>query len=329
MSDLEPQTATGGTAPEPSIDQPTFDALPLSPDVRKVVDELGYTHPTPVQLAVFEPAARGRNLVVQARTGTGKTAAFGLPLVDQIVRRGVPKVQVLILTPTRELALQVGREIENLGKYRGIKVIPVYGGAPMGKQIEGLASGAQVVAGTPGRVLDHLRRKTLDPSAIRVLILDEADEMLSMGFAKELHAILECLPPERQGLLFSATIPPDVERLARSHLEDPEFITLSSDAVGALEVAHFIYLLPGGDKRQELVRILEIEDPESALIFCNTKDETERSPRRCRTGATTPTGSTATSSRTSASASWRAPARGSCGSSSPPTSPHAASTSRT
>jgi ATP-dependent RNA helicase DeaD len=275
MIDTQPQAASSGAAPAP-VDRLTFDALPLSPDIRQAIDELGYTHPTPVQLAVFEPASRGVSLVVQARTGTGKTAAFGLPLVDQLVRRNIQKVQALVLTPTRELALQVGREIENLGKHRGVKVVPVYGGAPMGAQIEALASGAQVVAGTPGRVLDHLRRKTFDPSALRVLILDEADEMLSMGFAKELHAIVEMLPSDRQGLFFSATIPPDVERLARSHLRDPEFITLSSDAVGALQITHLVYLLQGGDKRQELVRILEIEDPESAIIFCNTKDETQR-----------------------------------------------------
>jgi ATP-dependent RNA helicase DeaD len=276
-----PRSPGGANAPvaaetEAPIPRPTFDALALSPDVRQAVDALGYVHPTPVQLAVFEPAVRGKNLVVQARTGTGKTAAFGIPIVDQIVRRGVPKVQALVLTPTRELALQVAREIESLGVNRGVRVTAIYGGAPMGKQIDELAGGAQVVSGTPGRVLDHIRRKTLDTSALRVFVLDEADEMLSMGFAKELHAIVDSLPKERQGLFFSATIPPDIERLARSQLSEPEFITLSSDQVGALEVAHYIYMLRGGDKRQELVRILETEDPESALVFCNTKDETQR-----------------------------------------------------
>ncbi|WP_394838873.1 DEAD/DEAH box helicase [Pendulispora rubella] len=255
---------------------PTFDVLPLSADVRRAVDALGYVHPTPVQRAVFEPASRGRSLVVQARTGTGKTAAFGLPIVDQLVRRGHPHVQALILTPTRELALQVSREITHLGQFRGTKVTAIYGGAPMGKQIDELASGAQVVAGTPGRVLDHLRRGTLDPSHIRIFVLDEADEMLSMGFAKELHAIVELLPRERQGLFFSATIPPDIERLAVNQLRDPEFVTLSSDQVGALEINHFVYLVGQSDKRKELVRILEVENPESAIIFCNTRDETER-----------------------------------------------------
>ncbi|WP_394849344.1 DEAD/DEAH box helicase [Pendulispora brunnea] len=255
---------------------PTFDVLPLSADVRRAVDALGYVHPTPVQRAVFEPASRGRSLVVQARTGTGKTAAFGLPIVDQLVRRGHPHVQALILTPTRELALQVAREITHLGQFRGTKVTAIYGGAPMGKQIDELAAGAQVVAGTPGRVLDHLRRGTLDPNHIRIFVLDEADEMLSMGFAKELHAIVELLPRERQGLFFSATIPPDIERLAVNQLRDPEFVTLSSDQVGALEIHHFVYLVGQNDKRKELVRILEVENPESAIIFCNTRDETER-----------------------------------------------------
>ena len=255
---------------------PTFDALPLSPDLRQALDVMGYKHPTPVQLAVFEPAVRGRSVVVQARTGTGKTSAFGLPIIDQLIRRSVAKVQALVLCPTRELALQVSRELEQLAQFRGTKIVAIYGGAPMGKQIEALEAGAQLVVGTPGRVLDHLRRKTLDPSNVRIFVLDEADEMLSMGFAKELHAIVETLPKERQGLFFSATIPPDIERLATSQLKDPEFVTLSSDQVGALEIDHFVYIMRGGDKRSAFIRILEVENPESAIIFCNTKEETER-----------------------------------------------------
>lgn len=261
----------------PAPARPTFDAIPLSADVRKAVDAIGYTHPTPVQIAVFEPATRGKSLVVQARTGTGKTAAFGLPIVDSLIRKSQENVQALILTPTRELALQVSRELEKLGQIRGTKVVPIYGGAPMGKQVEALADGAQVVVGTPGRVLDHLGRGTLDAKNIRILVLDEADEMLSMGFAKELHAIMEHLPPgDRQGLYFSATIPPDVERLANKHLKDPEYVTLSSDQVGALQLAHYVYLVRDSDKRSAILNILEVEDPQSAVIFCNTKDETER-----------------------------------------------------
>ncbi len=255
---------------------PTFDALPLSPEVRRALDVMGYKHPTPVQLAVYEPASRGASLVVQARTGTGKTAAFGLPLLDTLVKRSLPKVQALILTPTRELALQISRELEKIAQFRDVKVTAIYGGASMVKQVEALEGGAQIVAGTPGRVLDHIRRGTLDTKAIKIFILDEADEMLSMGFAKELSAIADSLPQERQGLFFSATIPPDVERLAAAKLKDPEFITLSSDQVGALEINHFVYIVRGGDKRQQIVRVIETEDPESAVIFCNTKEETER-----------------------------------------------------
>ena len=256
--------------------QPTFDVLPLSADVRRAIDAMGYKSPTPVQIAVFEPASEGRDLVVQARTGTGKTAAFALPIIDRIVRPGTKAVQALLLCPTRELALQVSREVELIGRYRETRIVAIYGGAPMTRQIAALEAGAQIVVGTPGRVLDHLRQKTLDPSSVRVLVLDEADEMLSMGFAKELHAILEMLPKSRQGLFFSATLPPDIERLAQSHLRSPELITLSSDQVGALEIAHYVYTTHSGDKIGQLVRILEVEDPESAVIFCNTRDETQR-----------------------------------------------------
>ena len=260
---------------EPSL--PTFDVLPLSDETRETLAEMGYVHPTPVQRAVFEPASRGLDLVVQARTGTGKTTAFGLPIVEHAVRRKEPHVQVLVLVPTRELALQVSAEIERLGKKRKIVPLSIYGGAPMGKQIDALASGKhQVVVGTPGRVLDHLTRGTLDPSTVRVLVLDEADEMLSMGFEREISAILEHLPPKRQTLLFSATIPPDIERIARERLKEPEFITLSGDHVGALSIEHYVYFVTIADKVLALLRVIEVENPESAVIFCNTKVETER-----------------------------------------------------
>ena len=243
--------------------------------MKSAVADLGYVRPTPVQRAVFESASRGKDLVVQARTGTGKTAAFGLPLVDRIVRRKVKVVQALALCPTRELALQVTRELEALGKHAGISVLPIYGGAPMPKQIEGLKAGAQILVGTPGRVLDHLRRKTLDPSKIRVLILDECDEMLSMGFLPQILEIWNQLPKELQVLLFSATVPRAVLRIAESRLREPEFITLSGDHVGALEIEHFVYISQG-DKLQELLRILKSESPDSAIVFCNTRDDTQR-----------------------------------------------------
>ena len=268
-----PEKKAADTAPDAPL--PTFDVLPLSADVRATLAEMGYVHPTPVQIAVFEPAKRGKDLVVQARTGTGKTAAFGLPIVDHIVKRSVEKLQVLVLTPTRELALQVGAEIERLGKRRGVRVTAIYGGAPMQRQIDAMAAGAQVISGTPGRVLDHLRRGTLDPKNIRLVVLDESDEMLSMGFERELNAILEHLPSDRQTLLFSATLPPDIERIAKNKLRTPEFVTLSGDHVGALSILHFVYLV-NSDKTTAFLRMVEVDNPESAIVFCNTKDETER-----------------------------------------------------
>ena len=186
---MSTETTTEAEAPPP-----TFDSLPLSAELRRAIDELGYTHPTPVQRAVFEPAVRGGDLVVQAQTGTGKTASFAMPLVDSLVKRSVNAVQALILCPTRELALQVNRELEALGKHRNIQCTAVYGGAPMPRQVEAIQGGAQVVVGTPGRVLDHLRRGTLDPTGIRTFILDESDEMLSMGFLPQITEILGFLP---------------------------------------------------------------------------------------------------------------------------------------
>ncbi len=262
---------------QPAEDTPpvTFDALPLTSDVRKAIDDLGYTHPTPVQRAVFELAARGRDLVVQARTGTGKTAAFGLPLVDSIVKTNKPGVQAMVLCPTRELALQITRELLAIAKHRGTKVVAVYGGAPMGKQIEQLQDGAQILVGTPGRVLDHLRRGTLDTKACKAFVLDESDEMLSMGFLPQISEIWSYLPEQRQVLLFSATLPPDVKRVAETRLKNPEYVTLSGDGVGALSIQHFVYMTMT-DKLAELIAIIEAENPESAIIFSNTRDDTKR-----------------------------------------------------
>jgi len=267
---MSTETTTEAEAPAP-----TFDSLPLSAELRRAIDDLGYTHPTPVQRAVFEPAVRGGDLVVQAQTGTGKTASFAMPLVDSLVKRSVNVVQALILCPTRELALQVNREVEALGKHRNIRCTAVYGGAPMPRQVEAIQDGAQVVVGTPGRVLDHLRRGTLDPTGIRTFILDESDEMLSMGFLPQITEILGFLPKTLQTLLFSATLPPDIRRYAERHLKAPQFITLSGDHIGALSIEHTIYL-SRGDKLGELMQVIEVENPESAIVFCNTRDETKR-----------------------------------------------------
>jgi ATP-dependent RNA helicase DeaD len=263
-SDSEPQA--GG-----------FTALRLGEPILRALDEIGYSEPTPVQAATYPLAVAGRDIIVQARTGTGKTAAFGIPLVDKLVTRD-PYVQALVLAPTRELALQSQRELARLGQHKQLHVVAIYGGAPMGRQIEELQGGAQIVSGTPGRVLDHLRRGTLEPSRLRVLVLDEMDEMLSMGFAKELNAILELIPDraKRQTMCFSATVDGEVRRHAERHMNEPEMVSLSSDAVGVEQITHYAYMVPGSDRAGDLVRILEVEDPESAIIFCNMRSETER-----------------------------------------------------
>ncbi len=253
----------------------TFASLGLSAEVLKALDAVGYKEPTNVQRDVWASASAGRDLLVQSRTGTGKTAAFSLPLVDKLVEPAAKLPQALILCPTRELALQVAGEIERLAQFKGTRVTTLYGGAPMGRQVSDLEAGVAIVVGTPGRVLDHLRRGTFDPSELRALVLDEADEMLSMGFARELDAIQERLPTTRQTLLFSATVPPEIERMAKNKLRDPEFVTLSGDHAAALTITHIVYMALG-DKHGDLLRLLEVEDPESAIVFCNTKSETER-----------------------------------------------------
>ncbi|MEQ9324161.1 MAG: DEAD/DEAH box helicase [Polyangiaceae bacterium] len=267
---------TTDTSPSTDEAKPkTFDDLPLSDELRRALSDMDYDTPTPVQAAVFESASGGRDLVVQARTGTGKTTAFGLPIVDRLVSAGSKRVQAMILCPTRELALQVSRELDRLCAHKPLKITAIYGGAPIGRQIDALKDGTQIVVGTPGRVLDHLRRKTMDPSGIKALVLDESDEMLSMGFERELTAIIEHLPERRQTLLFSATVPPDIERMARSKLRDAEFVILSGDHVGALEIQHFLYRV-SQDKPGAMSQIIDIEDPESAIVFCNTKVQTEQ-----------------------------------------------------
>lgn len=257
----------------------SFADLALPESVRKAIADKGYTSATPVQFAAFEPARSGKDLVVQARTGTGKTAAFGLPLIAGRVRPSQSEVQALILCPTRELAMQVKRELEEIAKYTEVKVVAVYGGAPMAKQVEDLSGGAHIVVGTPGRVLDHLSRKTFDPSALRSFVLDECDEMLSMGFLPQITEVWEQLPVGHQTLLFSATVPNQVARIAATRLKDPTYITLSGDHIGALEIEHFFYL-SHGDKGAELLQVIELEQPESAIVFCNTKEASKRVAKR-------------------------------------------------
>jgi ATP-dependent RNA helicase DeaD len=253
----------------------SFEDLPLSEELRKGIAERGYTQPTPVQAAVFGPIMAGHDMICRSKTGTGKTAAFGIPLLERIPA-GARKASALVLCNTRELALQVSQEIEGLGKYKDLRVIAIYGGAGMGTQTDALHEGAEVIVGTPGRVYDHIRRGNLKLDQTRMVVLDEADEMLSAGFYEEVTRILDHLPSDRQTLLFSATVPPDIEHLAQKYLRDPETILLSGDVFTVEHIHNVLYhLVDQYPKPRNLLYLIEREDPESAIIFCNLRTDTE------------------------------------------------------
>jgi ATP-dependent RNA helicase DeaD len=251
----------------------TFAGLNLAQPVLDALTDKGYAAPTPVQAETIPRAATGIDLVVQSRTGTGKTAAFGIPIVNG-VDPALKKVQAIVLAPTRELAVQVGQEISELGARKDIHVECIYGGDSLDRQVAGIQAGAQVIAGTPGRVLDHLRRRTLDLSDVKTLVLDEADRMLDMGFAVEMGQIMEYVPEERQTLLFSATIPLGIRGLIYHYLKDPEWVLLSEDQIYVKEVEHLYCLTPKLHKETTLYKLLELENPASSMVFCNTREET-------------------------------------------------------
>jgi ATP-dependent RNA helicase DeaD len=272
---IAPDAAIAVEAVAASTEPPqlNWDDLGIHQDVRTALDEMGYLRPTPVQANVFKPVSEGKDLLVQSRTGTGKTTAFGLPIVNKVIpAERTP--QALILCPTRELALQVARELTGLAKHRGIVIEALYGGAPIGKQITTLKDGVHIVVGTPGRVIDHINRKTLDTKNIQAFILDECDEMLSMGFLEDIEKVVTHLPATKQTLLFSATMPDEVTRYSRRHMRAPEQISLSSGSVSVSDIQHGYYIVSGIARGRDLLKILFAENPESAIIFCNTRDET-------------------------------------------------------
>src|SRR5512143_4221861 len=251
----------------------TFSSFQLSAATLSAVEAKGYETPTPVQEETIPLALGGKDLVVQSRTGTGKTAAFGIPIVEKVaVDERV--VQAGVLAPTRELAVQVAAEVYELGRDRGVKIESVYGGDSMERQSEGIRAGAHVIVGTPGRVLDHLRRGSLDFSGVRTLVLDEADRMLDMGFAVEMGQIMEFVPAQRQTMLFSATIPLGIRALIYHYMAEPEWVLLSEDQIYVKEVEHVYCLTSRLHKEATLYRLLEYENPSSSMIFCNTREET-------------------------------------------------------
>ncbi|WP_373044569.1 DEAD/DEAH box helicase [Vulgatibacter sp.] len=252
----------------------TFAELPLSDEIKRSIADRGYTHPTPVQAQAIPKVIEGKDLIVRSKTGTGKTAAFSIPVLERLPA-GSRKPLGLVLCPTRELALQVAEEATALGQHKDLRVAAIYGGAPMGAQVKALEDGAELIVGTPGRVYDHIRRGTLDLSGAMVAVLDEADEMLSMGFFEEVTRILDKLPKSRQTLLFSATVPPDIERLIRKYLKDPETLLLSGDVYTVEGIAHVAYkMVEDYPKPRNLLYLLELENPDSAIIFANTRDDT-------------------------------------------------------
>ncbi len=258
----------------------TFATLGIAPALVEALTALGYEEPTPIQREAIPPLLAGRDLLGQAATGTGKTAAFALPLLQRLPKGPPPssKPAVLVLVPTRELAMQVAEAFHRYGRAVDARTVPIYGGASFSQQIAVLKRGVHVVVATPGRALDHLRRGTLDLSGISAIVLDEADEMLDMGFADELEGILEAAPVKRQTTLFSATLPPRIAKIADKHLQDPVRVLIVKEpaAAGALpKVRQTAYMLARAQKVPALGLVLDIEDPTLALVFCRTRHEVD------------------------------------------------------
>jgi len=252
------------------VDELTFADLGLSSALLRAVQDAGFSAPMPVQARVIPIVLSGRDVIVQAQTGTGKTAAFALPILQQCdpLVRGV---QALVLAPTRELALQVTAVFQQLGRYTRAQVVSVYGGQPIERQIRALRDGADIVVGTPGRIIDHLQRGTLRLEEVRMVVLDEADEMLNMGFIEDVEWILDQTPATRQTGLFSATIPERIAQLAHRYLHDPVRVTIAPEHVTVPNIRQIIYEVPESAKLAALQRVLAFEQPTSAIIFCRTK----------------------------------------------------------
>jgi ATP-dependent RNA helicase DeaD len=262
-------------------DDAGFAELGLRPELLAALTELGYEEPTPIQRETIPEVLAGRDLVGQAATGTGKTAAFALPLLHRLApsvgggRAAAP--QALVLVPTRELAMQVSEAVFRYGRTLGVRVVPIYGGQPIFRQLQALDRGVDVVVGTPGRVIDHIGRGSLPLHAVGVVVLDEADEMLDMGFAEDIESILVSLPEERQTLLFSATMPPRIGGIAKRYLHDPVRIKVGAaerDAGRAL-ITPRAYIVQRAHKAAALGRILDIESPTATLVFCRTRNEVD------------------------------------------------------
>ena len=273
------ETTSGATQSEVG-----FADMDLTDEMMKALERAGYELPSPVQAGVIPPALDGLDVMGQAQTGTGKTAAFAIPILEQLApREEISSVQALILVPTRELAVQVRNEFEKLAYFMDIKTVAIYGGHSIKKQIEELKRGVQVVVGTPGRVLDHIRRKTLDLRETWCVTLDEADRMLDIGFRPDIERILSSISrKDRQTLLLSATVPPAIERLATRYMHDPTVLDFSKDAVSGDSIEQYYFSVDKAKKFELLQRLINRDEPEQAIIFCRTRRGTDKLAKRLK-----------------------------------------------
>ncbi|GAA6526320.1 DEAD/DEAH box helicase [Intrasporangium sp. DVR] len=281
MTDDNPDSGRETEAEQP-VGEPTFADLGLDERLLKALRDLGYEHPSPIQAATIPALLHGRHVVGLAQTGTGKTAAFALPILAQLDLKQ-KKPQALVLAPTRELALQVCEAFERYAAHlRGVHVLPVYGGQGYGVQLSALRRGVHIVVGTPGRIMDHLEKGTLDLSELRFLVLDEADEMLKMGFAEDVETILAETPDDKHVALFSATMPAPIRRISSKYLTDPVEVTVKSTTRTAPNITQRYLLVSYPQKVDALTRILEVENFEAMIVFVRTKNETETVAERLR-----------------------------------------------
>lgn len=250
-----------------------FDDLGLKESLLKAIKDMGFEEPSQIQAESIPVALEGHDIIGQAQTGTGKTAAFGCAIINNADFSGKKKSpKALILAPTRELAIQVNEELVRLGKHEKLSVLPIYGGQPIDRQIRALKNGVDIVVGTPGRVLDLIRRKSLPLNDIGFLVLDEADEMLNMGFIDDLEEIVKSLKTDRQTLLFSATMPPQIKKLARNYMkEDTKHIAIKKSSLTVSKIEQFYFEIKHRDRFETLCRVLDFDEPNAAIIFCKTK----------------------------------------------------------
>jgi ATP-dependent RNA helicase DeaD len=248
----------------------TFAEFGLEPKVLQAITELGFEEATPIQEQAIPLALTGSDLIGQAQTGTGKTAAFGIPLISKINRED-EKILALIMAPTRELAIQVSEEIGKLSRFKGLRSLAIYGGQDIGRQIRGLKKKPQIIIGTPGRLLDHINRKTIRLDDVQTVVLDEADEMLDMGFMEDIQSILKLVPAERQTMLFSATMPPNIQRLAQQFLNNPQHVSVIPKQISAPLIDQAYVEVPERQKFEALSRLIDMESPELAIVFGRTK----------------------------------------------------------